>query len=295
MVESRMVSLTEQEKRKISEIRAQNPNISAHEIMEKLSLGANKQHAVAGCFRVLKEAEKAAALLAQRAKEAEEKAKKEAEADAERAGAGAEQTGAGAKPAATGAQSAETASNMLEATLSKPEVLEVLAEKVLGKMLPYIQRGLGGNPTSLASTPQHIQGASFTATELALKVFDMLEQGSSFVDVMGELRLDEQRMHDLLERYGKMKAAEAKVSLMGEKYLEGWFKLAKYMGEVKRDECDLYSDDAGICTRFVTQEVEKDFRNKYPGMLKVVNKRTRFFVLEHPEICAYCDHKTGVV
>ena len=114
---------------------------------------------------MLKEAEKAAALLAQRAEEAEEKAKKEAEADAKRAGAGAEQTGADIKPAATGAQSAEPASNVLEAALSRPKVLDALAEKLSGGMLPHYTEGYEGNPAPSASTPQHIQGASFNASE----------------------------------------------------------------------------------------------------------------------------------
>ena len=66
--------------------------------------------------------------------------------------------------------------------------------------MPTIQRELGGNP---GNTPQGNPGSlsleagklSFeSASELALKVFDMLEAGSSFVDVIGELKLDEKHM-----------------------------------------------------------------------------------------------------
>ena len=156
--------------------------------------------------------------------------------------------------------------------------------------MPLIQRGLGGNP----AVPQCPPAATFTDAELAMKAFEMLEAGSSFVDVMDELKLDEKRMGDMLNRYGTMKAAEAKISMMGERYLEGWFKLARYIGEVKRDNCDQYSDETGVCTLFVTREVEKDFRNKYPGMLKIVDKHIRFYVMEHPETCALCDHRPGV-
>jgi len=145
--------------------------------------------------------------------------------------------------------------------LASENVVQLLAKEVSGQIVPSLKRELLATTAPAATSPT----PPISEEDVAMKVFEQLEAGTSFVDVMGEHKLDENRMTDLMERYGKLKSAEAKASIIGEKYLEGWFKLAKYMGEVKRDECDQHNDETGCCGRFVTRDVAKDFRNKYPA------------------------------
>jgi len=146
-------------------------------LCKKLSLPGNKQKAPAAWLGVLgKQRKKALAKEAEKAGEAERKQGEKKEAAAESAEA-----------------------KTLEARLSAPEVLDALAEKVSGRLVPLIQKELGGNP----AVPQHIQEAPMSDAELALKVFDMLEAGSSFVDVMGELKLRYRSVLDLMDWYGK--------------------------------------------------------------------------------------------
>ena len=68
----------------------------------------------------------------------------------------------------------------LEASLATPEVLNALAEKVSGEKVPRIGAVKGGN----LNTSQQSTGVALSESELALKAFDLLEQGSSFVDVI---------------------------------------------------------------------------------------------------------------
>jgi len=125
--------------------------------------------------------------------------------------------------------------------LARQNTVLLIAKEVSGQIVPTIMKEIHSNtPPAATSTPP-----SLSDEEVAMKVFELLEAGSSFVDVMGEHKLDESTMTDLMERYGKLKSAEAKASIIGERYLEGWFKLAKYMGEVKRDECDQFNDETG--------------------------------------------------
>jgi len=112
--------------------------------------------------------------------------------------------------------------------LASQTTVLLIAKEVSGQIVPAIKAELHSNPGPAAtSTPP-----SLSKQEVATKLFELLEAGTSFVDVMGEHKLDESTMTDLMERYGKLKSAEAKASIMGEKYLKGWFKLARFNGRI---------------------------------------------------------------
>jgi len=112
--------------------------------------------------------------------------------------------------------------------LANETTVQLIAKEVSGQIVPTIKRELLANAAPVAtSTPP-----SLSDNEVAMKTFELLEAGTSFVDVMSELSLDETRMTELMERFGKLKSAEAKASIIGERYLEGWFKLARFNGRI---------------------------------------------------------------
>ena len=149
-----MVKLTSGEKRKVTSIKQAQPDIAAKEIMETLGLPANKQKALAAHLGVLARKRKSGS-----GTEPEEPRGNHSEGGNHHGSSGC--------------------AKVVEPLLTTPGVVDAIAEKALGKILPHIQGGHGGTP----AVPQCPPAVSFTDAELALKVFDMLEAGSSFVDV----------------------------------------------------------------------------------------------------------------
>lgn len=127
-----------------------------------------------------------------------------------------------------------------------------------------------------------------TKASQTLQAFQMLEEGATAIDLMADLDLGFEDVKRVLESYKVLKERELILERMEEKYINAWYTNAKYIGASIRDGCEHFSDDSGTCTLWTLKEIEPAFRRRYPGLVKVVAKRTRYRVMDHPEICCLC-------
>jgi hypothetical protein len=127
-------------------------------------------------------------------------------------------------------------------------------------------------------------GNNSVSQEVALEAMRMLEDGHSPFEIMSVYKLDVGTMKSILNDYRELSVLARPERSAADIVLE----IAKLFGEQIRNSCEYYNDEQGICTNFSLYDVDESLRRSNPGLFKGFGGKTRFHVLQHPWICAFC-------
>jgi len=132
--------------------------------------------------------------------------------------------------------------------------------------------------------------AAEKVTDVQIKVFQMLDQDNTWVNIMEDVGLDFDQMQRYVEKFNVMKKLNAEKENLSTPYLAAWYDACRTIGENIRRGCPNFNEPDGTCLRWALQDINKSYRDTYKGMYRSLrNKEGYLFNVERcPEICAVC-------
>lgn len=148
----------------------------------------------------------------------------------------------------------------------------------------------------LSVTPAQPGTGAVKPQDTMLRIFQALDSGTAWVDIMDEYSIEFEEMTQYLEKYNRMKQLDLASKELSEPYLKVWFDIAKVVGENIRRGCQSYNEADGTCQRWGLDDVPATYRKTYPGMFRTDRNKqgTLINVERHPEICSIC-HRAMVL
>jgi len=157
------------------------------------------------------------------------------------------------------------------------EKMALIEERIdrLENLILSIARGQGVNPGKVDDDDE----------ELTLKALQLLDEGHTPVDIMLSLKIPMEEMKKVLEEYNALYSLTRSSKGGGFDY---YMNIARLFGEQIRDVCPDFDEGLGVCNFYNLYDIDPELRRSCPGLFKGVGGKTRFHVIDHPEVCALC-------